>query len=369
VLFFKTDFRSIIVIIAAGKHGRLIILRFIVNWILRAGIVELFTIFFISVNILAFTFCIISKNQTTNIKQRISEAVLILLTLACGGIGAFLGMCITKHRIKERASRLIVAAGMVIALIPIIHITHGFTLDRTIRYVEIEFHSQKWPSELDGYRIAFITDTHIISDETMRNVAAELNTRNIDLLLLGGDFSTRNDHYQGTVREIAQISTTDGIFGVEGNHDNYIALFNAKRQHGITPLDNSGTHIRSGFFLAGVQDKWNRSPNISKAIAGAYPDDFILLVTHNPDVTMVQPTYGLDLILAGHTHSGQITFFGFAMYLLRGSITNYGTRFAYGFAYSADGVPVFTSSGIGVYYTIPRILARPEVVIINIRSY
>ena len=40
-----------------------------------------------------------------------------------------------------------------------------------------------------------------------------------------------------------------------------------------------------------------------------------------------------------------------------------GMRFAHGFALSADGAPVYTSSGIGVYYNIPRIFARPEVVI------
>jgi predicted MPP superfamily phosphohydrolase len=78
---------------------------------------------------------------------------------------------------------------------------------------------------------------------------------------------------------------------------------------------------------------------------------------------MVQPTAGVDLILSGHTHGGQITFFGLPLYLLRGSITDYGTRFAHGFAYSADGVPVFTSSGVGPYFNIPRIFARPEVVI------
>jgi len=80
-------------------------------------------------------------------------------------------------------------------------------------------------------------------------------------------------------------------------------------------------------------------------------------------VLMTQSTDGVDFVLSGHTHGGQITFFGFPMYLLRGSITEYGTRFGYGFSYSADGTPVFVSRGIGVYYSVPRIWARPEVVI------
>jgi predicted MPP superfamily phosphohydrolase len=113
---------------------------------------------------------------------------------------------------------------------------------------------------------------------------------------------------------------------------------------------------------------WNRIPDIEAAIANADTDDFILLISHNPDVTIAQSTTGIDLILAGHTHNGQIAFFGIALYLLRGSITSYGMRFGHGFADSKDGVPVFTSSGVGDYYTVPRIFARPEVVIFTMRN-
>ena len=305
----------------------------------------------------------IDKRKAIKGRWRISEKALIFFTIACGGIGALLGMCLAKHKTKNKKFKFVVTVGLIIAIIPMIHIVHGLTIGKIIRYVEIDFRSENWPPGLDGYRIAFMTDMHIIADADMREVAAELNKRNLDLLLLGGDFSMRGSHYQGTLREIAQIDATDGIFGVDGNHDDYVRLFRAKEQHGITPLDNSGTHIREGFYLAGVHDMWNRSPNIEMAVANAYASDFVLLVSHNPDVTMVQPTYGIDLILSGHTHGGQITFFGFPVYLLRGSITNYNTRFGYGFAYSADGAPVFASSGIGVYYLIPRIFARPEVVI------
>jgi len=320
------------------------------------------------INVFTFLLYVMDKRKAVKNKRRISEGALIFFTIACGGIGALLGMCFAKHKTRKRKFKIAAVIGLVIAIIPVIHIVHGLTLDRTIRYVEIEFRCENWPSELDGYRIAFMTDMHVITDEDMRSVAAELNDRNLDLLLLGGDFSMRDAHYQGTLREIAQVDATDGIFGVDGNHDDHIRLFRAKEHFGITPLDNSGIRIREGFYLAGVQDMWTRNPSIAEAVAGAGADDFVVLVSHNPDVSMVQSTAGVDLTLAGHTHAGQITFFGFAMYLLRGSITGYGTRFAYGFAYSADGTPVFISSGIGVYYAVPRIFARPEVVIFTMYS-
>ena len=338
-------------------------MRFMTGWIISFGIIELFTLFFVAINLFTFCLYMIDKRKAMKGKWRISERTLILFTLTFGGIGALLGMWFGKHKTKNLKFRFVAVIGLIIALVPVIHIAHGLTLSKIIRYVEIEFYSANWPVELDGYRIAFMTDMHTITDENMRKIAAELNERNLDLLLLGGDFSMRNSHYQVIIKEIAQINTMDGIFGVEGNHDDYRRVFTAKEQNGITPLNNSGKRIREGFYLAGVQDMWNRNPNISESIANALTDDFILLISHNPDVSMVQPTNGVDLILSGHTHGGQITLFGYPGYLLRGSITSYGTRFAYGFNYSADGVPVFVSSGVGPYYSVPRIFARPEVVI------
>jgi len=302
----------------------------------------------------------------------LGKNLLTFFTLAGGGIGTVVGMLLLRHKADKLVFKTTATLGFIIAVIPLIHLTHSITLDRIVTYVEIDFTCENWPAELDGYRIAFMTDFHTITDEDMADVVVELNERSLDLLLLGGDFSSDvfwgGTHYQGTVREISQTYTTDGIFGVGGNHDYYISLFRAKEQYGITPLDNSGMQIREGFYLAGVQDMWLRNPNIAEAIVGAEIDDFILLITHNPDVTMMQPTEGIDLILTGHSHGGQITFFGFPIYLLRGDVTAYRMRFAHGFAYSADDVPVFTSRGVGVYYRWPRVFARPEVVIFTMYS-
>jgi len=339
------------------------LLRQLLTLIFRTGLIELFLTFFILANVTTFLLYAIDT------RHRINKRLLLLFTIACGGIGAYLGMLFARHKTGKKVARFTSLIGLIIAFIPMIHIIHGLTLDRIIHYVEIEFHCENWPVELSGYRIAFMTDFHIITDEQVSRVVSELNERNIDLVLLGGDFSMGNAHYQGTIREIAQINATDGIFGVEGNHDDYRRLFYAKERYGIMPLDNSGIHIRQGFYLAGIHDMWNRSPNINEAIESAYDEDFVLLLSHNPDVSMRQSTTGVDLILSGHTHGGQITFFGFPMYLLRGSITHYGTRFGYGFASSADGTPVFISRGIGIYYDIPRIFSRPEVVIFTMYGH
>jgi len=347
-----------------------------INFVHIFGLINLFLILFFLINLFTFALYGIDKGRAAKNKWRIPERVLLFFTWMLGGIGALFGMYLLRHKTRKLKFKISLVAGLIITVIPLIHVAHALTLDRIIQYVEVDFYSENWPAELDGYRIAFMTDMHSITDEDMAEVIAELNDRNLDLLLLGGDFSSDvfrgGNHYQGTVREISRAITTDGIFGVDGNHDHYARLFYAKERYGITPLGNTGLEIREGFYLAGVHDLWNRGnnnikdANIADAIAGANSDDFILLVTHNPDVSMEQSTVGIDLIVAGHTHGGQITFFGFPFYLLRRSITHYGLRFAHGFNYSADEVPVFTSRGVGPYYRWPRVFARPEVIIFTL---
>jgi len=248
----------------------------------------------------------------------------------------------------------------------LIHAIHALTLDRMVVYNEITFSSPNVPAEMDGYSIAFVTDTHTETGRRLRGVVEELNRRHVDLLLLGGDFTYDSDDLALALALLSQVETTDGIFGIEGNHDNYQILFPVMEAHNIKPLSNSGLYVRDNFFLAGVEDLWNRNPDIAAATEGAGADSFVLLLAHNPDTTMLQDTTGVDLILSGHTHGGQLNFFGVVSIGLDSRvISDYGERFKGGWAESRDGTPVYVSRGIGDYY--PRVFARPEVTLITLR--
>ena len=278
---------------------------------------------------------------------------------------------LSKLKVHTRVRKTVAIIFVFGTITGLVHIIHALTLDRIIEYREETFYSARLPEHLDGYRIAFVVDVHAMPHDELEEVVRQINSRDVDLLLLGGDFSLRDGHYRRSMEILSRTETTDGIFGVEGNHDNYVRLFAAKEAYGIVPLSNSGLHIQDRFFLAGLEDLWNRRPCIATATYRADTDDFVLLLTHNPDVSMQQDTSNVDLILAGHTHGGQITLFGqWALYFtFRSSITNYGQRFASGWSTSRHGTPVYVSRGTTVqYYSIPRIFARPQVIILTLRS-
>ncbi|MCL2828018.1 MAG: metallophosphoesterase [Oscillospiraceae bacterium] len=273
----------------------------------------------------------------------------------------------TSETRAKRSTRKIVKRTLIaiFILVFLIHFVHAITLDRMVQYNEISFSSPNIPIEMDGYHIAFVTDVHLEFEGRLEAIVDEINQRQVDLLLLGGDFTFDSDDLDTTMALLSQITTNDGIFGIEGNHDKYQTLFPAMEARGITPLSNSGLYVRDGFYLAGVEDLWNRNPSVAVAIEGAGADSFVLLLSHNPDVSMEQDTTGVDLILSGHTHGGQFNFFGrWSIGLDSGVISDYGTRFRAGWAESRDGTPVYVCRGVGEYY--PRVFARPEVTLITL---
>ncbi|MCL2058327.1 MAG: metallophosphoesterase [Oscillospiraceae bacterium] len=248
-----------------------------------------------------------------------------------------------------------------------IHAAHALTFDRIIEYKEVSYRSGAVPAELDGYRIAFICDIHALPTDKLAAVVERLNALQVDLLALGGDYPRTGGAPMRTMEILSHAEAPDGIYGVEGNHDNFRNVIAAMVECGIMPLSNSGARARDGLYIAGVEDLWRRTPDIEAAVSGAQSDDFVLLLAHNPDITMLQDAAPADLVLSGHTHGGQITFFGvWAPYFtVKDSITRYGQRFRSGWARSRDDVPVYVSNGIGEYMV--RVFARPQVIIITLK--
>ena len=270
-----------------------------------------------------------------------------------------------KRRILHGFIKFTAISILILTLAALIHVVHAETLDKIIEYKEIAFRSRDVGPELSGYRIGFVSDTHMMTDDRLAEAMDELNGRRLDLLALGGDYRTSLRLHSRTMEIISKASAADGIYGVEGNHD-FGDLSRAMASHSITKLSNAGQYVRGNLFIAGVEDLMNGRPDVTKSLKGSTPEDFALLLSHNPDVAMLQNTSGADLILSGHTHGGQVTCFGIwaPYFTISKTITGYGQRFRSGWARSANGVPVYVSNGAGEY--LIRVFARPQIIIITL---
>lgn len=250
-------------------------------------------------------------------------------------------------------------------LVPIINV---FTMGHHMQYKETLWRSPKVTPKLDGFTIALVTDSHDISAKALNRMVARINARKADVLLLGGDFSM--DDPETTLEILGRAQTTYGVYGVEGNHDEHTRLFTAMQANNITPLSNSGVSLTPGLHLAGVEDLWNRNPNVALALANAATGDVTVLLCHNPDVAMLQDTSQVDIMLCGHNHGGQATLFGLwapALWPFSG-ITRYGHKFKSGWVKAPYSTDVFVSNGTGSSKYKPRIFARPQIIFLTLKA-
>lgn len=248
------------------------------------------------------------------------------------------------------------------AVIAGIHLVSALTLDRAPEYKTITYTTEKLPRELEGYTAVFLTDIHRTSGERLKKMVDKINEIGPDIVLMGGDFQvSRQDECLGILSE---IKAPDGFFGVEGNHDDADILRKSMERHGMFLLENDGVQVGEWLYIGGVEDLWNRTPDVEKALEYTTPGRFNILLAHNPDVTMEHDVSAAQLTLSGHTHGGEVNLFGLwgpAMPL----VSKYGQRFRNGWCKSAADTDVYVSNGVGVSF-IMRVFARPQVIVLKL---
>lgn len=233
------------------------------------------------------------------------------------------------------------------------------------------------PAAFTGYRIVFLSDVHygpFFSDKRLAEVVEQVNEMQPDLVLLGGDYIfNKSSQIEPVYEGLSKLRAKDGVFAVLGNHDHWenpdISWKNMEKA-GIVALDNKATWIVRGderFRLGGVGDWWTDKVDFEPTIANIQKKDLVILLSHNPDVAELEDSGLVDLILSGHTHAGQVTFFG-----QWGVIPSfYGQKYREAWAVAEAGseaTDVYVSRGVGNTFLPLRFGARPEITVITLKN-
>jgi predicted MPP superfamily phosphohydrolase len=238
---------------------------------------------------------------------------------------------------------------------------------------KIDVRDRDIPYAFEGITIAFVTDIHhgpYFSRKRVRRFVEKLNHLRPDIVIFGGDYVHRDRQYiVPCFDELRQVQAPLGKFGVLGNHDHW-ASAPLTRQNmnktGITILDNQATWIVKGaerIKIGGVGDLWEDQQQLSPTIGDTKEEDFVILVSHNPDYAEQLSTHQIDLMLSGHTHGGQVTLFGFWAPLVP---SRYGQKYRSGIVETAM-MKVIISTGIGVITPPVRFFARPEIILLTLK--
>jgi predicted MPP superfamily phosphohydrolase len=250
---------------------------------------------------------------------------------------------------------------------------YGFFENQWLKVNSFDFQSNNIPEAFSGKKIVFLSDLHLgfyFSNQRTAKLVETINQLEPDIIIFGGDFIDRNVKYtEPRFDGLKDLKARLGKFGVLGNHDNVINANLIKREMqeaGITFLDNKAEWIQIGnqkIKIGGVGDLWTSWQNLEPTVADVGKDDFVILVSHNPDYAPKIKNDLIDLVLSGHTHAGQVTFFGLGA-IMR---SKYGQKFRYGLV-DLGNTKVYITSGVGSTVAPIRFFARPEIVLVTLKK-
>jgi uncharacterized protein len=237
------------------------------------------------------------------------------------------------------------------------------------------------PTPFHGYRIVQISDIHL--DEYtepffLEHIVDRVNILAPDLVLLTGDFITRGafsfiagNHAVSRCAEILTTLTAPLRYAILGNHDVSFSapmVTHALVTHGTPVLVNQYLPIeRAGarFWLCGVEDPGTGHPDLDLSIP-AKPDGPVLLMAHEPDYAddvVAHPRGSLvDLMLAGHSHGGQVRLPFLGPLIL----PPLGLKYPEGH-YRFNQMQLYVNRGIGTVGLPFRLNCPPEITVITLQ--
>ena len=229
----------------------------------------------------------------------------------------------------------------------------------------------------ENYKIVLISDTHfgtVQNPDLLAGAVAEINGLGPDLVLLGGDIveeGTSKAEMEAAFRILGDLKSKYGSYFVYGNHDRQSysrqkayteeELTQTIQRNGIRILKDETVEIGKDLLLAGREDAGARGgrASVRELLKGKESGRFCLVADHQAKEAAENAAAGVDLLVSGHTHGGQI-FPG-------GLLIRWMGRLNYGL-YQEGGCRIIVSSGAGGWGVPLRTQARCEYVVIHLQK-
>jgi len=243
-----------------------------------------------------------------------------------------------------------------------------------VRTVEITL--PNLPAEMDGLRLAQISDLHasrVFEENWVQSVVDKTNALKPDLILLTGDVIDGSPEARANdVVPLKQLEARLGVFAIPGNHEYYSGYEQWMREFdhlGLRMLLNQHVVITENGFslvLAGLTDRTaerfgEATPDIAKALTGAPKNAPLILMDHQPREAKNNSQAGVDLQLSGHTHGGQIIGIHW--------LTQWANKGYVSGLYQIGRMQLYVSNCAGLWPGLPLRLGRPsEITLIILRA-
>lgn len=288
-----------------------------------------------------------------------------------------------KYRPPQRRKFPMLAMMLILALMLLI--IYPFLEARQLSVDEHTVTVSNLPANLKNLKIVFVSDIHQnrwFSQTRVNDLIKSVNNLSADIVILGGDYADDSDGAIDFFYNAPKLHARLGVFAIVGNHDrtlpesNLSVLIAQMKNYGCIPLVNEVSRVKVGqtyVTIAGVDDYYNGYPEVEKVAAQVSQDDFVIFAGHTPDLIPDMLTarssdgdnHWFDLALFGHTHGGQVTFFGKSIF--KNLSPEIGSRYLTGW-FEENRAAVLVSNGVGTSVLPVRFFAKPQIHSITLKA-
>ncbi|MEI7635671.1 MAG: metallophosphoesterase [Syntrophus sp. (in: bacteria)] len=242
---------------------------------------------------------------------------------------------------------------------------------------QVVIHDPELAQVLEGIRVVQISDIHLqggIGDRE-RDLIAKVNALKPDLLFITGDFFSDKQKWElaaevtALCELIRSFKSTTGIFGVTGNYDGPLSNPAVRKEFKAAGIDilmneNRVVALPNGktLYLAGFHDSWNKRAKL-KTFSSIPPGAPVVLLAHDPDNFGEAIEAGVNLLLVGHTHGGQIGI----PFLVEKSKSANKSSFMRGL-FDTGKTKMYVNRGIATTHIPIRFFNRPEITLLEVRK-
>ena len=230
-------------------------------------------------------------------------------------------------------------------------------------------------NSFDGIKIVHFSDLHykrIINKDRTKEIVDEINLINPDIVIFTGDlidkdFDVSDEDIEDLTLLLNNINSKYGKYAIIGNHD-YVRdddiLNDIYNNSSFTLLKNSYDVIygdnNDKLFIGGVDTYSYDKADIDKTMEYFEDNediDYKIILVHEPDyIDTITSKYNVNLVLAGHSHNGQIN-----IPFIKEMFLPYGSNKYYENYYIVNDTPLYVSSGIGESRINFRLFNRPSI--------
>jgi len=252
-------------------------------------------------------------------------------------------------------------------------ILSGIALVQGLRAPEVvsyEVTLPSLPAELDGRVLVAVSDAHLGAHRGERwftERVREIQALRPDIVVFLGDMFEGHGDAPHDIPALHHLSVPLGKWFVGGNHESHGdvgAGTDVLEEAGFYRLAGQWVELAPGLVLAGVNDLTNHKRRdltgdpVGRALANRPPGATVLL-SHTPWQADRAARAGVELMLSGHTHGGQIWPFG---YLVQWVYPLLAGR------YDIDGMAVIVSRGAGTWGPRMRLWHRGEILRVTLHA-